>query len=72
MVVATENYSDYCFFVPFYNLELIIKLGLKIKRESEKRDFEYFTSKKAKFLSKLIWHARIGFPGACDRPDKCI
>ncbi len=45
MVAATENYSDYCFFVPFYNLELIIKLGLKIKRESEKIKFEYLNFK---------------------------
>ena len=37
MVAATENYSDYSLLVPFYNLELIIKLGLKSK-ERVKRE----------------------------------
>lgn len=30
------------------------------------------TSRKAKFLSRFIWHANTGFPAACANPDKCI
>lgn len=29
-------------------------------------------SRKAKFLSRLIWHASTGLPAACARPDRCI
>ena len=34
--------------------------------------YTYLNSRKAKFLSRLTWLAKIGFPSACARPLRCI